>query len=821
MIDILDKLKEHGKGCTGCGACCNICVQNAIDMVFNVEGFLTPSIKADHCIQCMACVNVCPALNPKFLNDPEPECYAIWATDDIRSISSSGGVFTVLAEEILKENGVVFGAAWTEDFFVQHKGIDNHSDLHQLRKSKYVQSNTADTFRQVKKLLLEGRAVLYTGTPCQIAGLQNFLGKKYERLLTVDLICSHTPPITLYHKYLDENFGIRHIRTIEFRDKRNGWICDAQRIVTDDDQAHLGSQENDWWQKAFHPKLMENTTCIDCPFAKLPRQGDLSMGDFWFIGEKDPSWDDGKGTSALLINNEKGRSFFNNCKDLYQRFEKEPKEWLLPNRIYGKNPRHSGHDRFYDLLHGYSFNRAAELALYNRFDVGIVGVWLVKNYGNNLSYYALYQTIRDMGFTALMIERAADAPTPPIEDTPPLFRSMPYPLYALSEIYPNKTEMKALNWKCDTFVLGSDQLLDDYLYKEFGEHVNLSWVHDSKRKIAYAASLGHDKIQGAQCDAPRKAYYFKKFDAFSMRESTGVHIMKELYDVDCEFVLDPVFLCDFQKYEEMAALNQDYSSSCPYIGGYILDPDTKKEALLKMFSEVMGSLRLRIISDAEYDQAQIGEKWNITTDFDATCEDWLANIKNCRIFITDSFHGMCFAIIFNKPFIALDNKKRGSARLQSMASLLGLSNRLVSNLSLSNEQVQALLAPIDYAKVNKQLEKEIARSRTWLYQALIDQSTPPKAATAYDILDSRCDHIDYRLQQQIAGLRMSYQTLEAELNRVKSNQKNWDEYISKRQNSYLQKWSGRLKRGFLCCCQNGLIYTWKRFIAKLKERLSK
>jgi len=404
------------------------------------------------------------------------------------------------------------------------------------------------------------------------------------------------------------------------------------------------------------------------------------------------------------------------------------------------------------------------------YDVGIVGIWSVRNYGTNLTYYALYHALREMGLTALMIERPLDAAWAPfLQDTKslPLFSTESIPEEDLSEIFATKGAMKALNWRCKTFVLGSDQMLRNSHYQQFNQFVNLSWVFDSKRKIAYAASFGTEDIGDACIDGPSKAYFFQKFDAFSVREASAVTLMRDAYGVFATQVLDPVFLCDPQKFKDKAAKGQNYPADS-FVGGYILDPDPEKAALIREIAKRVGASSLNIISDTPRSAEQLKERWDIPPVLNASCEDWLANIQRSEVFVTDSFHGMCLAIILRKHFIPICNPLRGATRMKSLLDTAGLAPRLVADTAVSFERLDELMQPIDYEQVYARLQERILQSKDWLAKALFDESAQIKPATTYDILDMRCDRISIALRNEIQRLSQHILELEEKIRKLES-----------------------------------------------------
>ena len=239
-----------------------------------------------------------------------PKCYAAMASDEIRlNKSSSGGIFTLIANEVLKNNGIVVGASFDEGETVNHIIVDNYKDLEKLKGSKYVQSNINDIYKKIKQYLDKNIKVLFTGTPCQIAGLKSYLSKEYENLMTIDIVCHGVPSPMVFRKYLKEKFGnSTQIVDINFRDKINGWSS-SDLIITF--QAHdftvsEKDKENEYIT-AFLKNYILRKSCFNCPFQKLPRQGDITIGDFWKIQKYDENLDDKKGTSVVLVNNKKGQ----------------------------------------------------------------------------------------------------------------------------------------------------------------------------------------------------------------------------------------------------------------------------------------------------------------------------------------------------------------------------------------------------------------------------------------------------------------------------------------------------------------------------------
>ncbi len=308
------------ESCCGCWACINVCPRDAIEMKEDEEGFLYPSIDEEICSQCELCKKVCPVLNkPQRKGTIEsPIVLASWNKDGaIRQVSSSGGVFSVLANSILEEGGIVFGAAFTRDSLVEHKAIFDKEGLGQLRGSKYLQSRIGKTYKEAQGYLKQGKTVLFSGTPCQIGGLYAFLGKEYENLLTCDIVCHGVPSPRVFNKYLEyleTHYNSKAI-SVSFRDKRLGWKLFSTSIKFEDNNEYSLPLSQDAFMIGFLRNIYLRPSCHRCPFTNIYRIGDITLADFWGIGSKRPDLDDDKGTSLILINTEKGRTLFKGCEE--------------------------------------------------------------------------------------------------------------------------------------------------------------------------------------------------------------------------------------------------------------------------------------------------------------------------------------------------------------------------------------------------------------------------------------------------------------------------------------------------------------------------
>lgn len=308
------------KNCCGCGACVAVCPNDCIVMPSNPEGFLYPKVDSTNCIECGLCTEVCPWLNQPAIVKRifPPQVYAAWYLDDqIRRLSSSGGAFSALADTILDKGGVVVGAAFDENMVCHHIMVEDSAGLACMRGSKYVQSEiTPELFSQIRCLLLQGRYLLFTGTPCQVAALRNYLGRDYETLFCCDLICHGVPSPGWFQQYISSlKKGNQFITSFEFRYKEVGWKQFRIKKIWSDGSYKIDSLLNDPFAASFLKDFSLRESCYVCKFTTTTRMGDITIADYWKVSTKYPEYDlDDKGTSLLLVNSKKGKDLLTYCQ---------------------------------------------------------------------------------------------------------------------------------------------------------------------------------------------------------------------------------------------------------------------------------------------------------------------------------------------------------------------------------------------------------------------------------------------------------------------------------------------------------------------------
>lgn len=305
--------------CFGCGACFQCCPKKAIKMESDSEGFLFPKIDEKKCINCGLCEKKCPSVTPIKKKDFVPEYYAATYLDkEICKKSASGGAFAALAVKTLENGGIVFGCAYDDEFNAFHVKINSAKDLEKLQGSKYVSSDTKMTFVETKEILDSGKIVLYSGRPCQIAGLLKYLGRNYDNLITIDLVCHGVPSQLLFSKYL-EWLGMKNggkIIYYGFRDKDiGGWSCSG-KIKTKNKTKKLQSYCDPYYASFLRGETYR-VSCYECPFATPERVGDITICDFWGVEKFYPNINKSNGVSGIIVNSNKGKELLKKTLDSF------------------------------------------------------------------------------------------------------------------------------------------------------------------------------------------------------------------------------------------------------------------------------------------------------------------------------------------------------------------------------------------------------------------------------------------------------------------------------------------------------------------------
>lgn len=318
MINIIDKTE-----CTGCAACTNICGHKAIQMTFDEKGHAYPIVNKDKCIDCGLCEQVCPLLHSEQIPEDSSICkyplvYAAYNRDDeIRKRSTSGGIFSILANFVLQQKGIVFAVRFDKDWRVIHTSFESISELDAFRGSKYVQSEIFNTYQLVKSELKNNRWALFVGTPCQVAGLKSYLRKDYDKLLTCDFICMGISSPVIWSEYLDVYWKRNLIKNICFKDKCKSWHK-WNMLIEDNHGKHTCVGMDNPFFNCYLTHLIFRPSCFHCRFRHLRHVSDFTIADCWGIDKVYPEFDDDKGCTTLMLQNEKAELTFNILKDNIQ-----------------------------------------------------------------------------------------------------------------------------------------------------------------------------------------------------------------------------------------------------------------------------------------------------------------------------------------------------------------------------------------------------------------------------------------------------------------------------------------------------------------------
>lgn len=703
-------LKIKTELCTGCSACYNICPVGAISMNENSEGFKEPVIDKEKCTNCGLCAKCCPVLNIKYENNKKPECYAFMASDDIRMNSSSGGAFPVLAYEFLNNGGYVAGAVWTEDMRVKHIVSDKIEDIERMRGSKYLQSDMNDCYKQIKSILDEDKKVLFTGTPCQVAGLKLFLRKDYENLYCVDLICHGVPSPKVFKKYLKENFNDEKIYDINFRSKQKfGWTC-GLGITTNESDYKITTNESDYYD-AFLKGIIFRKSCYTCRFNKLPRQADITIGDFWGINKVSKKLNDNMGTSVILKNNKKGSFLISILKQNSKLLKKIHLKYALKENqnIYKSSDYKKERDEFYSRLDTMSIKENKNIALDDVCDVMFINLWFSANYGAVLSCYGVQCLFDKLGLRSKVINF-----------TPNFSNQLSYKNSFSEEFgrkYLNLTnsvktydDFHKLNKYCSTFVAGSDQIWNyNTMTSHHGQVTKgvylLDFVKPLAKKITYAPSFGSGFYEQDYLHKEMFRHYLHQFNSISVREFEGKNILKNYFDVDSEQLIDGAFHIPKEKLEE---LTEPYKTDEKYIAYYTLPHIQHYKSQLeqaKVISDKLG-VPLKVF---EYNQKTSVEKW-------------LAFIKNSQFVISNSYHSMVFAIIFNIPFVQIISAK-SQCRFETLYKILGITdNSIYPTTPVNKLDFEKIFVNRNWESINSKIQEEVKKAENWMEKAYYQEN---------------------------------------------------------------------------------------------------
>lgn len=704
--------------CCGCGACQNVCPKDAIEMCVDQEGFFSPVIDHEKCVECGLCAKACPVLNVPHGNEKEPRAFAVKSKPAVMKKSTSAGVFAQLAEYVLSCGGYVCGAAYDDAFEVHHIVSNTKEGMDRIRRSKYVQSQTGLVYRDIKKLLQNGNMVLFSGTPCQVAGLHTYLGKKYDNLYTMDIICHGVPSPASWSRYLLENIDVAQLEDIDFRHKGDHGFKKLYISFKykNGKEEVIPSSKNMYYRYFLHNMVLRNS-CGHCEFAVFPRQGDISAGDFWGAQKLYPELiESDKGLSVLIVNNDHGRELFEKVKNNFTLLkEVTPKEAMASNRRSVTRGMHSNRAEFLKNSRFMTFNDAVLKYDKQPYDVAIYGNTIGTNYGGRVTYYALYKAVQKLGYSPVMLH-------PPIPSTgiAPDTEAHRFSKKHMVVGEPlMRSQLSKYNNIANTFLLGSDQIWNYTLFPGRGTSMYLDFVDNSKKKVAYGASFGFETptiFPDHKDKYPVISKLMKQMDYIGVREEDGVAICEDYFDVEATHVMDPVFLLNAKEYETLTK-NAKNKPTGNFMTVYTLTPGKKINPALQFVSKELGLPRVNMGPGTPKKFEEKKKNFDEPYCENLQLEEWLYNIKNSDFVVTDSYHCVCFSIIFRRPFVLIQ-KSWATSRISSLLTKLKLTDRWFESSEELMEHPEILTTPIDYDAVYKILDKEIHKSMSWLRNAL-------------------------------------------------------------------------------------------------------
>lgn len=682
---------ELTKNCTGCMACYNKCPNNAISIVYNEAGFYTPQIDNNKCTNCGLCASVCPQTKEIQVKDEPTHCYAVMSNDEIRKNSASGGLFALIAQEYLKNGGFVCGASFSDDFRqVNHIIIDKEEDLIKLQNSKYVQSNIGDVFSKIKLLLENNKEVLFGGTPCQVAGLNSYLGKRYDNLLTMDLVCHGIPSPLVWTKYLDELTNGKTIKSVFFRNKKEGWHFEPEVEINLKNRFYKRKIKNKLFYRAFFEHLILNDTCYSCKYANLQRPSDITMADFWGIENIDAEMNDEKGTSLLIINTQRGQEII----DKYKHYFKKIKKFNINEAING-NPRlqnssekNLDNTQFVKELNKTPILKNIKQNLCPQYEGVIKNFWECDNFGATLSAYAIQQYFLKRGKNYYLLKTSSPKG---------FVQSFAEKYLKTTHIVSTPIQYEELNQNTNNFIIGTDQVLRPLLI-EYNLMADLfGFTSYGKKRIAFSGSFGMVFLEKMSwINRYQYSKLIKRFDNISTREITGKNICKKEFNINAEYIIDPVFLIDKNKWLEIA-------------------PDTKDKYRGKIVCYIFEMHGAKANEVKEFLEKKYNKEVVMLTNTKLPVEEFISAIKDSDGLVTNSFHGTCFALIFNKKVLGITNSTKGDARFDSLIKLFDIEKLTVEKIEDIYER-EELFCEYNFQNFLSVVEKERKRAEAYFEQ---------------------------------------------------------------------------------------------------------
>lgn len=742
-----------GTHCVDCGNCSNVCMHGVLGRCTDASGFKHVEIlHPDQCKKCGKCLDVCPMISCENGNR-QPTVYAGWHRDvDVVRASTSGGVFSAMAQRMFKLGGLVAGVE-LERLNGRYVLASNMSELAALRGSKYVPSSISDVYTAIDEALRSGRPVLCVGLPCQIAALKLFFSssKNSAKLTTADLICSGMPA----PKILELECTHTGMVVTSFRNKSgHSWktshaLCGMDSATGREIRVCLNKSP---FYSGFSDRLLLRKACHDCPYARLPRVGDVTLGDFWGLSRFRERQADG--VSLVFANNDAGVSYLADCGKYMELYESSLAEAAPGNpRIYCGKAAYLEHPlrkmmdfacKYFPwsaikLLYGGTYRRIflgklpfevlypgflrkdvrktykeglASILLGDKNAVpavpaiGILTFHMASNFGAVLQTYALLMTLSkcnpgafvevldyrpkwmDRKVSRLKLRKHAQRS----EFVDFVRRYLVCTKIASSDLM---TCINALRGKGPkSVVVGSDQVWNPAITRDSWLDYFLGFENDQCRRISYSASFGETSLN---CSAEKSAQIgmcLGKYARLSVREKSGIGIASKLGRADAVQTLDPTLAADSNIYEIL--LQEAHEAPCGLLGVF-LDEMPLHTKMLHGLSTASG-LKVRVISGKYRPFSSLDRPYTTSVP------DYLMSIKTARMVLTDSYHALVFSLIFRRPFVVVPSGKnaRRFERIRDLLEMTGLAERVVNDFSA--EKCMSLYAKtIDYDAVHARI----------------------------------------------------------------------------------------------------------------------
>lgn len=752
--------------CFGCGACVDACPKNAIQQIEDPNGFYIPQVDNELCIKCGICEQKCPSLHQQGILRNSlsiQQIYAAWSTNEnIVKHSASGGVFAQVANDFLEHpNRLVYGATLLENSTVKHISVENSKDLHLLQNSKYQQSDATGIYKHVKNALQEGKEVIFSGTPCQIAALYSFLGKEhtYNNLYTMEVICHGVPTnyLTQIAIKINNAKGI-----VSYRTKSKGWAKGNRTTYLDSNGKTI---EMPRFRLDFHSRSYSSThwlrkSCKSCPFAQIERVADITMGDFW--GSNKLKYNNFMGLSVITVNNAKGEKLIKQTKDLHLKITTYSEVLQHNQNLYMPSTQASkGADKIVDikrmklfwqkfiLQQGFTnkwlfgagqvietlYNSITQQSLRKTMKhqtetivskakqkqpkVGILTTYFAANFGAMLQSYALKRVLELQGYDVEFIRYKQKAvyeshkaisfkrifvkgflPTVGNILALPFAIVQDCKMQAFKRTYLQTSDdfVPNIPQDKDFYLFGSDQIWNPRNTNGFDDiYFGNFQTQSNAKKIAYAAS--GERIEETESNKRYLTTNLGNFDAIGVREEfLKQKLQKMTQRQDIQVVVDPTLLAGKTVLDELPEKNIIKEEK--YVLFYQLRRSVAFLPKIHNFARKHNCKLLIVSSSPKKDCLAYSIKHKDVSYLPtAGVEEFLGAVKNAEYVFTPSFHGNVFAIIYNKPLFSMKLNDGLDNRTQDLLSALGMKNRIITI-----EDNWDAIPQTDYEEVNKAVE---------------------------------------------------------------------------------------------------------------------